>query len=491
MSESPRRRFMVGLPIINDEIEWQRFLVKYKPHIYSVYFSLPLGDRFHSRFNVLQQFHDPNVVEQFWKLLKITESEGVELEMVLNTSSLVEGDVAKSKEELDAHGVSISSITISDKYYDEVSSIFHGVSINYSFNNHLENPDDIPVGREYKHIIIGRKNIRNYGMIQSLRDHGMDPVLLLNNGCNHFCGWCGGPEHCGMAFSRIEGEFDLDYLYALFSIMPYELDENPGWDDIRILKVSSRNSDVDFLDKCLDSYIHCKDAELVGKDSSNYFLWARLAWFSRYYKELNLEKIRAYKREINSGWEGSIYALSTNSVFLDLTGELTFNNINLEVAGREIIRQMHHYFRKDVLISGALIGGIVPSNASDRINVRMISSKLRTLRRILHKIILVVPYGSNMHIEEWMDLVTRLTEEELVDEVLVDEKFADYLRRTFAFEAHLYSVENRDGTSVLVVQREGREYVMFPKDKGDEACLSASVRQVNGSDRMVVFSPRL
>lgn len=96
-----------------------------------------------------------------------------------------------------------------------------------------------------------------------------------------------------------------------------------------------------------------------------------------------------------------------------------------------------------------------------------------------------------MHIEEWMDLVTRLTEEELVDEVLVDEKFADYLRRTFAFEAHLYSVENRDGTSVLVVQREGREYVMFPKDKGDEACLSASVRQVNGSDRMVVFSPRL
>lgn len=491
MSDSPRRKFMVGLPIINDEIEWQRFLVKYKPHIYSVYFSLPLGDRFHSRSNVLQQFHDPIIVEQFWKLLRITESEGIDLEMVLNTSSLVEGDVAKSKEELDAHGISISSITISDKYYDEVSSIFHGVSINYSFNNHLENPDDIPANHEYKHIIIGRKNIRNYGMIQSLRNRGKDPVLLLNNGCNHFCGWCGSPEHCGMAFRRIEGEFDLDYLYALFSIMPYELEENPGWDGISVVKVSSRNSDVNFLDKCLDSYIHCRDVELVGKDSSNYFLWARLAWFNRHYKELNLDKIRAYKEEINSDLEGSIYALSTNSVFLNLTGRLTFGSINLEVAEREIIRQMHHYFRKDVLISGALIGCIVSSDSPDSINVWMVSSRLRMLRQILHKIILVVPHNLDMSVEEWMYLATQLIEEELVDVVLADKEFAVDLRSTFASEAHSYSVENRDGTLILAVQDEGKEYIMFPSDKDDVMWLSASVRQVNESDREAVFTPRL
>ena len=491
----PSRKYMVGLPIVNDEESWGSFLQKHGQDLYSVYFSLPLGNRFHSRSNVLKMFRDVEVAEQFWRLLEITQDAGVGLEMVLNTNLLSEGDVEDSRDALADHGLRISSLTISDRYYEKVREVFCSLPLCYSFNNHMESPDDIPLSHEYSQAIIGRKNIRNLQMMDILRRRGIEPVLLVNNGCNYFCGWCGDSGHCGRAFAKTSKLFDIEYLYALFSVMPSELRDNPVWDGIDVVKISSRNSDVDFLDRCLDSYIGCRDQELVREDPSNYFLWSRLAWFEGRYCELDFERVMEHKRAINS--PSSIYALGANSVLLDLTGGYTFGDYDAEEAASRVIGQMHLCFRKDMTISQVIVGSLTDSEAYADMDRGRAVERIRAARSIVPHVMLAIPRSDRG--SEWAQEAEALYRVGLIEGVFTEDPVVAGSIGIPTVLGPLLSMEQAAG-GVVCGERSaligdigpscaGAAYVFIQGDMDSNCIPEGSIRTINQNGYNVIFSP--
>ena len=292
-----KKKYIVGLSLSSSCEDWKTFLTENLDYIECVYFSLPLGNRFHSRQYIARQFGKQGMEEHFWKLISITQDINVPLELVLNTPHLSKDDIENSSEVLKAHNADISYITILDAYYDIVKKNFkESTKINYSYNNFFNGIEDLN-DHIYDRIIIGRHHIRNINLFKRLNEKGLKVVLLLNNGCSHRCGWCHKIDHCNKAFIATNGDDSIDYLYAEQSIMPFELHEGLlDFSSIYCFKINNRNSDIDYLRKCLDSYR--KNDNNLHDDTSNWSLWARLAWFSPHYNELNLNKIISIKRKI-------------------------------------------------------------------------------------------------------------------------------------------------------------------------------------------------
>lgn len=90
------KRFSVGLTLDASISSFETFLLKYSKYISNFYFSLPLGDKFHARENVVRQMHDPSKVDLLWKMLKLIKSYGIKLEFVLNNGNITASDIVAS-----------------------------------------------------------------------------------------------------------------------------------------------------------------------------------------------------------------------------------------------------------------------------------------------------------------------------------------------------------------------------------------------------------
>ena len=65
------------------------------------------------------------------------------------------------------------------------------------------------------------------------------------------------------------------------------------------IKISSRPSTYEYLDKCLESYIYNEDVkEYIQKDFKNYHLFGRQANLIPYFKDFNYDNIENIKREL-------------------------------------------------------------------------------------------------------------------------------------------------------------------------------------------------
>lgn len=89
------------------------------------------------------------------------------------------------------------------------------------------------------------------------------------------------------------------------SFFPWELkriiDLTENENLIQEIKISSRPSNYEYIEKCLDFYINGKGVrEIVSEDFRNYYLFARQANLIPYFNQLQYEEIEKIKYEL---WE--------------------------------------------------------------------------------------------------------------------------------------------------------------------------------------------
>lgn len=298
------KKFSLGLVLNADLACLERFLSDFHPYIDNFYFSLPLGDKFHSRRRVASQFHDADVVRAFWLQLQLIQSVGIGLEVVFNTPDLCDRDVESGKSLLADHGVAPDKVGLVDALYDAVGRWFPGQKRVYSFNNFPSSFDDfVAGGHAYDEYVVGRQFIRDtvlWGRIR--RELKGRVVLLVNNGCSHICGGCRGGSHCLDTYQRSLDRYSAEYLYALQSVMPCELRD--GWidaDSVDFIKINSRNTDIDYLRKCLESYIQGHEERYLVQNADAYRLWGNLSWHARWFSAFDLRRIKALKTAF---WRG-------------------------------------------------------------------------------------------------------------------------------------------------------------------------------------------
>lgn len=298
------KRFSVGLTLDTTLEEFVEFLRKYHPYIANIYFSLPMGDKFHSRSNVRIQFRDPRKVILFWSMLEEIKKYDIKLELVLNNGNVTKTEVETAQKMLIDHNINVDVVGITNDIYLEVKSVFCSQDIVYSFNNRTNTIDEYKrIPYHYDQIVVGRRNIRNFQLFSFIHNVlNSKVVLLLNNGCSHYCPGCTTLANCHAAYYRSKTIRSSEFLYALQSIMPYEIHE--GYlktEHIDLFKVNSRNASILQLSSCMDSYINCIEEKYINESIGNYMLWGRLAWHEEYYHQFSIDRIRNYKSAIYNG----------------------------------------------------------------------------------------------------------------------------------------------------------------------------------------------
>lgn len=320
------KRFSIGLTLDTNLQLFNQFLGRYHEYIANFYFSLPMGDKFHSRVNVKQQFRNSEKVNMFWQMLSLIQSFEIKLELVLNNGNVTEDEVNKAKALLLEHDTEIDLIGVTNDIFEIVKKVFPTKEIVYSFNNRtnsLYEYEHIPF--HYDEIVLGRQNIRNVELFDRIHN-GMKSkvVLLLNNGCSHMCGGCTTLANCHSAYYRAKLNYSSEYLYALQSIMPYEIHNGLlNTENVDLFKINSRNASIQQLNDCMNSYINCIENEYIEQSALNYMLWGRLAWHVEFFDEFSLQRIREYKQLIYS--KASIYRKNDKiKLCLDLRDKYLF-----------------------------------------------------------------------------------------------------------------------------------------------------------------------
>ena len=181
---------------------------------------------------------------------------------------------------------------------NEVNTLFPNVYNIVSFNSGIKDEFDLKrIPTIYDEIILGSSSIRNHYFWKKIHDNNFKCRLLLNNGCSFNCGSCANANQCYNIFNQNMKKYSIDYLYALQSLYPSEVEKyistNPYIDGY---KISNRNCSFDYLDKCLNGYINGDDK--INDGIEHYYYWARLGHFGKYKHTLNENKINYFKEMI-------------------------------------------------------------------------------------------------------------------------------------------------------------------------------------------------
>lgn len=296
-----KKKFSIGLAMDTTFEKFNIFLEKYSFFIDNIYVSPPLGDQFHGRQHIRNQFHDPDRIVLFWKLAELIQRYQISLEVVFNTEILKIEDFQKTKEIFSENGIEIKKIALFDRYLDDVKNLFPKAKVVKTVNempNSYTEFESLP--NAYDEIVVGRQFIRDKKILRIINGqlHAV-PVLLINNGCSFHCGGCREMSHCEKAYQHDREKWSAEYLYAQQSILPFELHENYlDISNIGLFKISTRNADTDFTARCMESYIKNNAEELIREKSFNYLLWARLKWHIEHFDEFDYKTIVKMKRKM-------------------------------------------------------------------------------------------------------------------------------------------------------------------------------------------------
>lgn len=303
-SKKYENKFSFGINLNITIEEYNKILHKYKKYISSVYFSLPLGDEFHTRQAVINEYHDINARKRLFDILEIFKKNNIKLEVVINqykirTEKLLEAINFLEKE------IAVDSICTLDEYANIIRKKFPSQYLVSSFNNYNRNYRELKRENIYNEIVIGRKFLRDIDYIKYIKSLGMDVKLLLNNGCSFNCGTCRqGEKNCKTTFDDNLTRYNIEELYSLQSFWPYELgklEQKLNLNCIKEFKISNRPCTYKYLDDCLFSYLfneEKQEEEFLEEDINNYRLWGRLAHFNKYFKEMKVNEIRKIKEQI-------------------------------------------------------------------------------------------------------------------------------------------------------------------------------------------------
>lgn len=295
------KRFSIGLSLETTVNQYRRILDTYENYIYDIFFSLPLGKMHHTRGQTIQEFAKPGANDQFFSILKLMKSRGIKLEVALNSPMLKEEHIEESLEYISKY-IDFDSIVTLESYGYIINERFPDKALVYSYNNEIREKRQIDlIPPVFQEVVLGSSFIRDIDAMSSVREKGFRCKLLVNNGCSFNCMWCSHASACRPAFLRNLERFTPEELYSLQSLFPWELHKYIlSRVDIDRIKISSRPSNYDYLNKCLYSYIANEEREFI-KEPGYYNLWGRLGHFSRYYDTFDFNRINDIKEKIWTG----------------------------------------------------------------------------------------------------------------------------------------------------------------------------------------------
>lgn len=375
------KRFSIGLALDTTLAEFDAMLDEYSWAIENIYFSLPMGDKFHARTRVVSQMRQPETVALFWELLKCIKAHDIKLELVLNNGHVCSNDIDEVAQMLAEHNIGIDLVGITDDIYDDVKRYFPTQKIVYSFKNHTHTKTAFAsLSHTYDEIVLGRQNIRNVELFRYIHDElKTKVVLLLNNGCSHVCGGCTTLDNCHRSYYQEKFSKSSEYLYALQSVMPFELhSELLDVSHVDLFKISSRNASVDYIRKCLDSYINCIENPYIQQSKENYTLWSRLAWHGEYHADFSLDSIRKIKRQIYQGVSAESIDSKINIIF-DMRNQFVFPGCKIPDLNCVEQNLGKVFPRIPLKVSGYLIGVSNCSNLLEHISLEQLEQLLSLL----------------------------------------------------------------------------------------------------------------
>ena len=298
-----RKKYNIGLTLETNLYEFEVFLKNYSPYIRSVYFSMPLGKRAHTRSKTALQFMLPHKISLFWKMLYLLKEYGVESELLFNTLMIDRGIVERARALLDEKKYEVDSVCFLDGYYDLITEFFPEKEYIYSFNNGLRTRaqiDGIIDKRRVDKFVLASNFIRDNETFSHINERGKKVYLILNNSCSFNCATCNNTASlCGETFEKNLKTYSVEYLFALQSVFPDEIEK--GLVDAKLVdcfKISNRSSNLKFAANALDSYINGDVKKFLKKDKNNFAIWGRAGFFWKYYHKMDLDKIVEFKKEI-------------------------------------------------------------------------------------------------------------------------------------------------------------------------------------------------
>ena len=298
-----KNKLSIGLSLEISPEEYQKLFSDYSGYIHSLYFSPPLEGKYHSRTKISRQFEDPQVVENFYEILRLAKEEGILLDCVLNRPTIREEDVTQALPFIETIGA--DQITCLQKHVDIVADAFPTKDLIFSYNNDLTPSDINSISTKFGTVVVAKSFLRSPDLLQQVASRGFNLKPLVNNGCSYNCRGCqSGNRQCQSTFDRNYQQYGANYLYALQSFYPEELDtllrdmeeENIPLESV---KISNRTDGYTYLDKCISSYINLTDPEqFTDKSIHDYRLWLRLGAFNGHFEELDQYEIKSLKKRM-------------------------------------------------------------------------------------------------------------------------------------------------------------------------------------------------
>ena len=299
------KKFSFGIDLDIELSDYKKIIDKYSPYISSVYFSLPSGDKFHTRNKMKEEYKKAGAKDKLLKILNLFRAANIKLEAVINQYNIEIEELKKALCDLD-NFIKVDSICCLDEYVDIILEHYsNNIYLISSFNNNPLHKENInKLNNKYNMIVVGKEFMREPELLEKIKEQNFDVKLLINNGCAFNCGMCrSGRGNCIKTFENNKKRFYIEELYAMQSFFPWELDRlmNILGDKniIDEIKISSRPSTYEYLNDCLESYIFNKGVkEYIEKDTYNYHLFGRQANLIPYFKEFNYDNIEKIKEEL-------------------------------------------------------------------------------------------------------------------------------------------------------------------------------------------------
>lgn len=300
------KKFTLGLNSAVDVLEYDSFLEKYSKYIHSIYFSIPLNEKYSTRKFYSDHLKTEKEISNFNAVIKCIKEHGIKLEVCLNVNNLSEKELLCAFDYLE-DSFAFDEIVCMDKYKASILEHFWEKTIIRSFNNIDPLYNNINLNG-YSEIVLGKKYLFSKEGRDNLYNKGVKPRLLINNGCSLECVGCYGGNYCYRRFVD-DSNYSVEYAYAMQSLWPSEL-----WrlmnNDYRVaneylLKLSTRQKNLNLQSILLDSYIEGNDSIIeyhTRRNSKLYFLWCGLSWFTEYYNKFIFDNIKEIKKSKNWNW---------------------------------------------------------------------------------------------------------------------------------------------------------------------------------------------
>lgn len=432
------KKFSIGLTLLDSVEAYDRFLQEYGKYINNIYFSLPMGDRFHSRVVFKDLLKDKQYVELFWNLLLCAQKYSINLELLFNTPGLNEIDIRNSFVSLEEHGVKVQKIGILDEYYGSTRKYFPTQKLVYSFNNF---PNTLAhyasIKNSYDEIVVARQFIRDNQLFSFIKETlNSNVVLLVNNGCSQVCGGCKTCWHCHDSYYREHSKYSAEYQYALQSVFPFEINEGCiDTKNVDLLKIASRNDNLSYVKKVIDSYVNDNSICYVQSNKHNYLLWSRLQWHTDYFNTFDYNRLVSLKKGLYDGniKEVDIAAKTNLRPGLDLRDYFTLSNIELnDDKFSEYVHSMKRHINVDYLDVDTIIFGC--ETCEKLLQVVDISVLIKNIRYAKNKGLIValeLPPINRVDVKVFLERIMRIVGEDLYYLVINDEETLKHVNVTY------------------------------------------------------------